>query len=105
MTGKLTGQGAAGVQVLAGVVEVELLQLKGSAVEVDRAGAGGHDDLDGSAQVLELGLGNVLNVEVDGGGRHHGELTGDHVDGALGCAGSAGGVDCRVERHPVQRAL
>jgi len=91
--------------MLAGQVEVELLERERRAVDNDAcSGALGHDNLDRGAQVLELGLGDVGDVELEARPGHNGKLTLAHVDGALVPARRAGHVG-GIQGKPVQGAL
>jgi hypothetical protein len=101
----LHGAAGAVVEVLAGQVEVELLQGELRAPDRHGAQALGRHHLHRGAEVLELGaLGHVGDLQVDITGRDQGELAIDHVDGGLASAGGAENV-CRVESYPVGWAL
>ena len=91
-----TGYRLSFIEMLAREMEVELLEGELDAV-ADHGGPGRHDDLDGSAQVLELGLGNVGDVELDRGPGDQGELAVGHVDGALPRARGTQHVGDRIE--------
>lgn len=89
---RLHGHAGPVVEVLAGEVEVELLEGVVDALEGHGTGATPflhrHDDLDGGAEVLEFGAGGQIREgEGEGRGGDHGEGTGGHVDGGLGRAG------------------
>ncbi len=102
--GERTGLAGAVVEVLAGEVEVELLQLKGLVGDLQGAALG--DDLDGGAQVLKLGaFGHVVDAQLDVGPLENGEHAVDHVDWGLVGAGCAHAVGRGLERSPVERAL
>ena len=89
------------VQVLAGQVEVELLQLKGLVGDLEGAPLGDH--LDGSAQVLKLGaVGHIVDGQFDVGPLEDGENAVDHVDGRLAGARGAHAVGRGLERRPVE---
>lgn len=93
-----------GVEMLAGQVEVELLESEAGVAESHAALSG--DDLDGSAKVLELGsFGHVGDLKVKLRGRDHGVGAGDHVDGGLVDTGRADSVGCGIESNPVGWAL
>lgn len=93
-----------GVEMLAGQVEVELLESEAGVAESHAALAG--DDLDGGAKVLELGsFGHIGDLEVKLRGRDHGVGAGDHVNGGLVDTGRADSVGCRIESNPVSWTL
>jgi hypothetical protein len=90
--------------MLAGEVEVELLQLERLVGHLQRAALG--DNLDGGAQVLKVGaLGHVVGGQLDVGSVEDGEDAFDHVDRGLAGAGCAHHIGRGRECRPVERAL
>lgn len=67
--------------MLAGEMEVSLLELKGLSVDLESA-TGLGDDLDGGAEVLELGsLGEIGHYDVELRSGPESEDFRDHIDG------------------------
>ena len=99
-----TGLACAVVEMLAGEVEVELLQLKGLVGNRQRAALG--DDLDRRAQVLKVGtVGHVVDRQLNVGSVEDGEDAVDHVDRRLAGAGRAHRVGWGLKCRPVERSL
>lgn len=93
-----------GVEMLAGQVEVELLQGEIAASNLHRSTLG--DNLDGGSQVLEFGaIGHVGDLEVDGASGENVEGAGHHVDGGLGGSRGAQLVGSSIQSNPVQGTL
>lgn len=103
----LHGHACTVVKMLAGQVEVELLELVGLFADLEAATAGLlGDHLDGGAEILKFGaLGKVGDFEGHLGCRDEVERALGHVDWRLVLARGARGVGSRVERVPVDRAL
>lgn len=103
----LHGDAGAVLEMLAGGVEVELLEVEHlvGAVGEDE-GAVLADDFDGRPQVLKGGaLGKVGEVNRELNARDLGEAVGDYVDGRLVGALSTRAIRGAVEGEPIRRAL
>lgn len=77
----LTGTARSVVQMLTWKMEVELLEIKLLAAELERAALG--NNLDGGTQVLKLGVLKVGNLHLNISGRQHVKRALHHVDGRL----------------------